>query len=230
MIPVTRACLFALSVGGAATFVAAQIGEDTAPPTNLVAWKTTHFSPAELRDGTSDDSRDLQRDGLPNLLRYALGLSPRDPAETPVAIERVGNKIIVHYRYDTTAEDVSSGLETSEDLEEWSSAVDLPVTPISDDASEFARIVIDGSATDQPRFFRLAAERTIYDRDEDALDDDSELAWFATIAHGPTDDPDQDGVTTADELSVGRSPQYGIITNQALALRTTGLEIFTPHQ
>jgi hypothetical protein len=230
MIPVARACLFALSVGWASPFATAQTGPDDEPPANLVAWKIANFSPEELRDGTSDDSRDLRHDGLPNLLRYALGLSPRDPAGTPVLLEQVGNQIVVHYRNGTTKDDVSCRLEFSTDLEQWSPAVDLPTTPVSDQPSPLAHIVIDGSAPEQPRFFRLAAERTTYDRDEDSLEDDSELTWFATIVHGPADDPDQDGVTTADELTVGRSPQYGIIPDQAQALRATGLEIFTPSQ
>ena len=53
--------------------------------------------------------------------------------------------------------------------------------------------------------------------------------WFATTAHGPADDPDEDGVTTAAELSMGRSPHFGIIPDPVLAQRATGLEIYTPH-
>ena len=229
MIPVTRACLIALGVGWTGSFMTAQSGQEDESPTNLVAWKIAHFSPDELRDGTSDDSRELQHDGLPNLLRYALGLSPRETAGTLIKLEQVGNRTVVRYRNGLVADDTSCRLESSEDLEEWNPADDLSTRPVSSDPSPFAQIEIDGLATDQPRFFRLTAERIIHDRDEDALDDDLELSWFATIVHGPADDPDQDGVSTVDELSVGRNPHYGTVPDPVLALRTTGLEIFTPH-
>ncbi|MEZ5275177.1 MAG: hypothetical protein R3F07_02205 [Opitutaceae bacterium] len=229
MIPVTRTCLIALSVGWTGSLLTAQSGQDDEPPTNLVEWKIAHFSSDELRNGTSDDSRELQHDGLPNLLRYALGLSPREPAGTPIELEQVGNRVFVRYRNGMVADDASCLLESSEDLEEWNPVDDPSARTVSSDPSPFAWIEIDGLSNDQPRFFRLTAERFIRDRDADALDDDLELSWFATIVHGPADDPDQDGVSTADELSLGRNPHYGTVEDPALALRSTGLEIFTPH-
>ena len=53
----------------------------SAPWTDWVeAWRALHFTPAQLADpAISGDDADPDRDGLPNLLEYALGLDPWQP-------------------------------------------------------------------------------------------------------------------------------------------------------
>ena len=228
MKPTVSASLVAAGMGLVLLPSIGQTGDEDGEPESLVSWKMTHFSPEELRDGTSADDRVLGADGLPNLIRYALGRSPRKPDGPPLKLERTRHELAVSHPIASAADDVSLVLEVSGDLENWIRDTDLP-------AASTTGAVINGSGyrvrrfpVDGPRFFRLAAERLIHDSDNDGIDDDQELAWFASIAHGPSDDPDQDGLSTADELKIGRSPHLGVIEDPVLAARTNGLEIFTP--
>jgi hypothetical protein len=225
---VVRTCLLVLSVAWAGSAAPAQTGDEDPPPTSVAAWKMAHFTPEELRDGTSGDLHISGHDGIPNLLRCALGLPPREPIEALVTVESAGDQVIVRYRNADPTTDIACRLEVSGDLEDWNPVVEASATSRPAAATAYSLLLLDGIAADEPRFFRLAAERLTRDADGDALDDDAELAWFATVAHGPADDPDQDGISTADELTMGRSPHHGIIPDPTLALRTTGLEIFTP--
>lgn len=208
-------------------FLSAMPGLTAAPPRTLVEWKVQNFSADELRDGTSDDGRALGSDANPNLLRYALGFGPRESLPPLITIQPEGDRLEVITPQMVTRPDVTCQLEVSLDLKSWAP----PEFDSADDAA--AELATTTSLArmfhmDGPRYFRLTAERMIDDGDEDGLLDDRELAWFASVAHGPGDDPDNDGLATADELLLGRSPHRGVLTDPALAATTTGLEIFTP--
>lgn len=204
-----------------------QVLTATTPPRTLVEWKVRHFSVDELQNGTSDDGTALGNDANPNLLRYALGFGPRESMPALFTILSEGDRLEIITPQAIDRPDVACQLEVSLDLKSWA----LPDPDLSDDgttrsanSTDFTRIF----PVNAPRFFRLTAERMIGDIDEDGLHDDRELAWFASVAYGPLDDPDNDGLATADELLLGRSPHRGVLTDSALAATATGLEIFTP--
>ena len=199
----------------------------TTPPQTLVEWKVVHFMADELRNGTSDDGTVLGNDTNSNLIRYALGYGPRDPMPTLLTMEIAPKQFEVVTPQAVNRPDIACQLETSIDLRSWDTAVsDLSLAATTQRADS-----TDSSTTfpiDVARYFRLKVQRTIDDIDHDGLPDDHELAWFASIAHGPADDPDHDQVSTEEELLVGRSPSRGIVNDRALAEAATGLEVFTP--
>jgi hypothetical protein len=196
-------------------------------PQTLVEWKAHHFSVTELRDGTSDDTTRLGNDWSPNLIRYALGYGPREPMPSLLAIRIEGEQLEVLTPPAVDRPDIICRLEVSHDLKSWNTAE----THLSENSTTQPADLLDASATfsmDLARYFRLYVQRTIEDSDNDGLHDDHELAWFASIEHGPADDPDHDEVATEDELLVGRSPYRGVVTDRTLAAAATGLEVFMP--
>jgi len=216
-----------IAVGFLAASLSAESEDKGSAPDTVVEWKIRHFDPQQLRDGTSDDDRALTSDHLPNLLKYAMGLSPWENVGTPLSIEVIEGGILASHLRAEDCRDVDCRLEISPDLTRWTTA-DSPdqVTVVSAGLTrvQFRTILPDREA----RFFRLRAERLTNDLDRDSLDDDHELAWFASIAHGPADDPDGDGMTTGEELTLGRSPHRGLIADPQEASAATGLVVFTP--
>ncbi len=62
-----------------------QISVAAPPPTTYNDWQGQYFTAAQIVDpGISGDTANPAGDGLPNLLKYALGLSPLAPALSPV--------------------------------------------------------------------------------------------------------------------------------------------------
>lgn len=222
-----RFLLSFICAGCLLTFLSASPESTSTPPQTLVEWKVSHFSAEELRDGRSDDSSILGNDRNSNLLRYALGYGPRDPMPTLLTMRIGTEQFEVITPKVPKRPDIACQLEASIDLRSWVAAVsDLSLAATTQPAG----------STDTPstfpigvaRYFRLKIQRTIEDSDEDGLLDDHELAWFASIEHGPADDPDHDEVSTEEELLVGRSPFRGIVNDRTLAEAATGLEVFTP--
>ncbi len=69
------ACFVAFHVLIPSLVVAAQV-------TPLPQWKLANFSTAQMAAGMSDDSSDANHDGAVNLLAYASGLTPFQPADS----------------------------------------------------------------------------------------------------------------------------------------------------
>lgn len=68
------------SVVGAQIDVASAFAEIGAPETPLQAWRRTHFG-STGNSGAGGDAADLDGDGLPNLIEYALGTVPTSPSQ-----------------------------------------------------------------------------------------------------------------------------------------------------
>jgi len=201
-------------------------GSDS-PPENLIEWKLRYFSPEELADGTSDDTAIIADTGVANLLRYALGFGPRESVPTLVSIQPTGDRLEVAFFTALDRSDVAYHLEGSTDLESWNS-VEPDLDPESSHQQAPGMALATLARTGESWFFRIRVDRLIDDSDEDGLQDDQELAWFASLIHDPWDDPDQDGIPTEDELRVGRSPHRGVLTDPMVAQAATGLTVLTP--
>jgi len=101
------------------------------------AWKTAHFTSAELADSTiSGDMADPDHDGIPNLLEYAFGLDPKAPdtANLPsVAVQNVGgtNYLTVTFRRVPSASDLSYTPQSGGAVGTWNGAPVLVGTPVN---------------------------------------------------------------------------------------------------
>jgi hypothetical protein len=98
-----------------------------APYGTLESWRQRHFSAAQLADSAvSGPTASPAGDGVPNLLKYALGLDPLVRA-APAALPRLetspsGDVLTLAYQRARYAPDVSAAVQWSETLSAWSTA------------------------------------------------------------------------------------------------------------
>ncbi|MDB6138330.1 MAG: hypothetical protein JWO94_1402, partial [Verrucomicrobiaceae bacterium] len=124
------------------------------------AWKNQWFTPAELGDpAVSGDDADPDRDGLPNLVEYALGLNPREPSNPAVLRSTIENGVLsVTYVRSKTATDVTFIIEDSEDLATWNSGDNFTSPPqviAEDGMTQTVKVTDVQSAASTQRFLRL---------------------------------------------------------------------------
>ena len=139
-------------------------------PTGFEAWRQGEFDEAELAEpGTSGPLADPDGTGLPNLLRYALGLGRRDaPGDAlPAGEADVANDRLVfrHRRLIGSEGEIEYVVETTGGLEggagEWGPAgigtdlEEIGAEPTGDGATETMRYEVPRETLDSPRFFRL---------------------------------------------------------------------------
>jgi len=87
-------------------------------PINI--WRRANFSAAELADpSVSGDAAEPANDGLPNLIKYALGLPPQIADANPLAPTMSNGVFTLTYPQSTAATDVSLDVEWSPDLKSW---------------------------------------------------------------------------------------------------------------
>jgi hypothetical protein len=83
-------------------------------------WLRANFSPAQLADpAISGDAADPAGDGLPNLLKYALGLNPNAAEPNPFLPQDSNGRFTVTYPLSSTAPDVALGVLWSTNLVAW---------------------------------------------------------------------------------------------------------------
>jgi hypothetical protein len=127
------------------------------------AWLRANFSAAQLADSSvSGDAADPAGDGLPNLLKYALGMSPQVAVANPV-IPAVSNGLFtLTYPQSASATDVSLGWMWSPDLKSWYDAT-ADISPVNVLYQATNRIItveaVGAAATNATGFFRLRASR-----------------------------------------------------------------------
>jgi hypothetical protein len=146
-------------------------GTPGAPPNAWSSWKWDEFSDSEAADpAISGELADPDKDGLPNLLEYALSSDPEDPDEAGAdgfflsTIEVDGNQYItLTHQRNRLATDLSITVEVSGNLINWSSApqdiIPLITTPISN--TRELRTYRDGVPVGDTakRYFRIRAQR-----------------------------------------------------------------------
>ena len=101
------------------------------PPIFYDSWKTSKFTPTELLDPTiSGDKATPAMDGIPNLMKYALGLNPKQVCITPTDGKNPGLPLLATdasfltliYQKDAAKTDISYLVEAATDLSFWSSS------------------------------------------------------------------------------------------------------------
>ena len=80
----------------------------TVQPEPYTLWKFANFGSAATVAAISGDLIDSQNDGLPNLLKYALGKSPNAPATTGITLGNNGTTFTMNYTLASAATDVST--------------------------------------------------------------------------------------------------------------------------
>ncbi|PWU16663.1 MAG: xanthan lyase [Verrucomicrobia bacterium] len=90
-------------------------------PINI--WRRANFTPAELADpSVSGDLADPNQDGYSNLMSYALGISPKDPAPANLpSVNIQAGYLTFTYTRAKAATDVSLTLDESSDFVHWQS-------------------------------------------------------------------------------------------------------------
>jgi hypothetical protein len=143
------------SVGESAWMVA-----DVLELSPLEAWRWIHF----LSTDVGSDALDTDNDGVPNLLEYLFGTDPNNPDSVtlPEHLLVEANDNIYHgyaVQLDPNATGVDVRLETSADLENWTSdpLQLIPVIWTNRERSVRSAIPIE---EDPQRFFRVIAEET----------------------------------------------------------------------
>ena len=129
------------------------------------AWRQQQFSTAELASPTiSGDSADPDGDGIPNLMEYALGLSPKtaSTAGLPVVgVQVIGSKTYLTLTFTKlrALADVGYTVQVSSELQIWNSGSAYTVRV--DNGSTDQAVYCDLTAIqDVPhRFIRLAVVR-----------------------------------------------------------------------
>ena len=120
----------------------------TAP--TLSTWQESAFSPDQLADGTALPNADPDRDGLTNLVEYALGTSPQIPTgEPPWTLDPAG--LIITLDRPRWLTGVTCVAEESSDMSEW---VPRPLEVISRSLTrETVRATASADAAASPRRF-----------------------------------------------------------------------------
>jgi hypothetical protein len=118
-------------------------------------WRFARFTAPELANpAISGETADPDADLLPNLIEYALGLEPKSPDTSPVAMIDSGGYLALSATKNPTATDITWSAETSADLETWASAV---VVTNNTNSFEARDSVLMNAA--EKRFIRLKITR-----------------------------------------------------------------------
>ena len=129
--------------------------------TDFATWQTANFPPADLvNPAISGDDAAPFGDGIPNLLRYALGAGAGETVALP-EFARTGPTATFRFRYDPALFDLVYQVEASHDVGDWSAPVILfdsstsPLLPAADGWLE----ITDPSPPPGRRFYRLRVRR-----------------------------------------------------------------------
>lgn len=103
-------------------------GQTISAPAALVVqqtyatWQAAHFTTAEINAGLAADGVDLTGDGVPNLLKYALGINPLigTGGSLPVGTYSLASGALqLAFTRDTERTDINYVVEASSDLSHW---------------------------------------------------------------------------------------------------------------
>ena len=127
-------------------------------------WTTTHFAPSERADpAVTGDAVSLGGDGVPNLLKYALGLAPRQqigPEKLP-ALRMDGQNAALEFERPLDRRDIRYIVEVSTNLKDWLSGDENVETRIIENGGTERVVARDRlpAGEEKQRFMRLRVER-----------------------------------------------------------------------
>ncbi len=133
------------------------IGAYEGPATRFDEWQYENFTDEELLDSAiSGQKGSLHNDGVPNLMKYGLGLEARSPAQTSVfQIKKSGgNSTMFEFPRSLLPDDLEWTLERSADLADWQVVPGATFEVFStQNLIESLRLTLP--AGDETRFFRV---------------------------------------------------------------------------
>ncbi|MDD5262008.1 MAG: cadherin repeat domain-containing protein [Methylacidiphilales bacterium] len=106
----------------------------TVQPTPYTRWKITNFNIDANNPAVAGDLVNLSGDGVPNLLKYAMGLNPLAPTGNGVAAILSGSVLTLNYTRGSGATDTTAHAYWSKDLNAWSTS-SVSETLLSDDGT-----------------------------------------------------------------------------------------------
>jgi hypothetical protein len=124
----------------------------------LNVWRRASFSTAALADtNVSGDGADPDHDGLPNLLEYALGLSPTTADATPFVCTVTNGVFRLTYPQSLAATDVTLAVEWSPDLQTWQAGSGYVQTAsvVYQATNRLVTVQAGSAATNGTGFFRF---------------------------------------------------------------------------
>jgi hypothetical protein len=135
-------------------------GNPGGPPlTEFNLWRHSHFSPESLANpAISGPSADSSGEGIPNLLRYASGLTPSDPAPpaSPFIINDAPALQFI-FRQLVSATDLIYSVQSSSDLSSWAPVPGTPTTR-TDLGNDIIESALPLPNTTSPQLFRLSVQ------------------------------------------------------------------------
>ncbi len=130
--------------------------------TTFATWQRLRFTPAQLGDAAiSGPAADRQNDGLPNLLKYALGREPSGPAPTAAPFQigpGANGSVALSFSALAVLGDVSFVWRLSSDLARWSAVSPSTEQRQLDATPLLVRQQVTFPPSAGPRFFSLGAE------------------------------------------------------------------------
>ncbi len=116
-----------------------------APGSRFASWASTH--------GVAGGDDDPDKDGVVNLMEYALGTNPQvsSPSDSPL-FSMGSHQVQIRYEVDTSVPDVDYFLETSTDLNLWTTVDAVPVSMVD---GRQTRVFEDSTNGLSHRFYRL---------------------------------------------------------------------------
>lgn len=124
-----------------------------------LAWAARHFSPAELADDeTSAPDAIYGADGLTNLLKYALGLDPKqDAAAARPHTDEIDGHWFLSFAAPAARSDVAFVPQVSTDGSTWTNQ-GVTLEPVSESGGKIVWQAHYQAAGDEPVEFRLGVE------------------------------------------------------------------------
>ncbi len=131
--------------------------------THFAAWQAENFFPDELQDpAISGENSNPSGDGIPNLLRYALGATGDAPAQPLLPqLKKVGDSFTFHFPYDPARFDLIYQVQASDDLTDWTEPLtlfDSSTSALQSDVGGWLEIN-DTAPPPGQRFYRLRVTR-----------------------------------------------------------------------
>ena len=127
------------------------------------AWLRANFTAAELTNSAvSADAADPDHDGLPNLMEYALGLSPKIANANPFRPAVTNGQFQLTWSQSLAANDVALTVEWSPDLKSWFSGSNYiqTVSLATQATNEWLTIqAVPATTTNRSGFFRVRVSR-----------------------------------------------------------------------
>lgn len=178
----------------------------------MARWKIAHFTDEQIDAGVANDLSPTTGDSVPNLLKYAYGVSPfEDASSLAPSMHLVDGALLLQYRQRSAATDLRFDVEISSDLRNWASGVGV-LEEIAREGIETGvdLVTIRDSrlmTSSGQRFLRLRVTRQTTDTAGVGLADDWQIRYFGRLGVDPSDDSDGDSLSNRAEMTSGSDPR-----------------------